>query len=115
MASVEHLASKLADVHRVLDSHVANGLDKATVGNSLFNSWQTRLQALDGLTGRDAKALQDAVAAGPWSGTQKKELVSTLLAASTAVPTEKPKRQRHMMATGEGESLSKRKERTLCG
>jgi len=85
-------ADELTHASDLVASQVAAGLSAEEVTEALYNSWADRLSKLSHLGPTDKIAITSALARGPWTDDQRKELARALLGGSVASTASSKKR-----------------------
>ena len=80
--TAEQATSELGDVNDLVNSQVAAGMSRDEVVEALYVSWADRLARLSTCSQNDKAAITNALASGPWSDAQRKELARTILVGS---------------------------------
>ena len=77
----------LLNVERLYTAQVNAGVPCRQVLDALVKVWNARLAGLQQLTDEDREELTNALGRGPWSVTDKTQLVTTIMNASDANAT----------------------------
>ena len=84
MASPTEIIADLGDVGELLTAQVQAGQCRDDVLENMFSSWAARLASAAKISPKGKAHITNAIHAGPWSASQKKDLASVVLGTESA-------------------------------